>query len=79
MSEKKCGGNKMCQLLSAKELAGILSTSVRTVWRLRSAGKLPRPVTIGHSIRWVESTIAKWLEAGAPDRKTFEAMMEVER
>ena len=63
-----------CELLSVKELAKILSLSVRTVWRLRSAGKLPKPLTIGGSVRWIESEISAWIRAGAPDRKTWNLM-----
>ena len=62
-----------CELLSVKELAKILSLSVRTVWRLRSAGKLPKPLTIGSSVRWIESEISAWIRAGAPDRKTWDS------
>lgn len=62
------------QLLTAKELGVRLSLSRRQIFRLNSCGKLPKPLRIGGSVRWAESTIAKWLEAGAPDRKTFEAM-----
>jgi len=78
MSEEKCRGNRMCQLLSAKELARILSTSVRTVWRLRSADKLPRTVTIGGSVRWRQTDIEKWISLGCVDRKTLEVMKEAE-
>jgi len=48
-------------LLSAKELATMLAVSVRTVWRLRSAGKLPKPIMIGASCRWKVSDIDGWL------------------
>lgn len=68
--------NQNCNLLSAKELAKVLSLSKRQIFRLNSSGKLPAPVRIGGSVRWAESTIAKWLAAGAPDRKTFEAMQQ---
>jgi len=61
------------QLLTAKELGARLSLSKRQIFRLNSCGKLP-PLRIGGSVRWAESTIAKWLAAGAPDRRTFEAM-----
>lgn len=61
-------------LISAKTLAKMLSTSVRTIWRLRSAGKLPNPLTIGNSVRWIESEISAWIRAGAPDRKTWNLM-----
>jgi predicted DNA-binding transcriptional regulator AlpA len=39
-------------LISASELADLLQVSTRTLWRLRSAGKLIRPVKIGGSTRW---------------------------
>ncbi|MGD0596783.1 MAG: AlpA family phage regulatory protein [Sedimentisphaerales bacterium] len=65
------------KLLTAKALGQMLSLSKRQIFRLSSCGKLPAPIRIGGSVRWVESTIAAWLKAGAPDRKTFEAMQGV--
>lgn len=64
------------QLLTAKKLGALLSLSKRQVFRLNSCGKLPAPIRIGGSVRWAESTIAQWLKAGAPDRKTFESMQQ---
>ena len=66
------------QLLTAKQLGARLSLSKRQVFRLNSCGKLPAPIRIGGSVRWAESTIAQWLRAGAPDRKSFEALQQVE-
>ena len=66
------------QLLTAKELGARLSLSKRQVFRLNSCGKLPAPIRIGGSVRWAESTIAQWLKARAPDRKTFQMMQEAE-
>lgn len=40
------------ELLNAQQLAKILNISPRTLWRLKSAGKLPEPVKIGGSVRW---------------------------
>ena len=67
------------RLLTAKQLGVRLNLSKRQIFRLNSCGKLPAPIRIGGSVRWAESTIAEWLKAGAPDRKTFEAMQGVER
>lgn len=64
------------KLLTAKALGEMLSLSKRQIFRLNSCGKLPQPLRIGGSVRWAESTIAKWLTAGAPDRKTFEAIQQ---
>ena len=66
--------NQICQLLSAKTLGQMLSLSKRQIFRLNSCGKLPAPIRIGGSVRWAETTISEWLAAGAPDRKTWEAM-----
>lgn len=51
-----------CQLLSAKTLAKLLSLSPRTVWRLLSANKLPKPVSIGGSKRFRMSDVKLFLE-----------------
>jgi predicted DNA-binding transcriptional regulator AlpA len=64
------------RLLTAKAVGEMLSLSKRQIFRLNSCGKLPAPIRIGGSVRWAESTIAAWLKAGAPDRKTFEAMQQ---
>jgi len=66
------------RLLTAKTLGQMLSLSKRQIFRLNSCGKIPAPIRIGGSVRWAESTIAKWVAAGAPDRRTFEAMHEAE-
>jgi len=54
--------DQSCQLLSAKALAKLLSLSPRTVWRLLSAGKLPKPVSIGGSKRFRTSDVNLFLE-----------------
>lgn len=38
--------------LDAKRLAEVLGLSVRTIRRLDSSGKLPRPVHIGGAVYW---------------------------
>jgi len=68
------------KLLSAKQLGNVLSLSARTIWRLRSSGKLPEPVKVGQgAIRWRQSDIEKWITMGCPDRKKFLARREVEK
>jgi predicted DNA-binding transcriptional regulator AlpA len=60
-------------LVSAQTLAKRLSVSVRTLWRLRSAGKLPQPVRVGGGIRWRSAEIDTWIGAGCPEAKAWEA------
>ncbi|MBA7554729.1 hypothetical protein ES705_47360 [subsurface metagenome] len=64
------------KMLTAKAVAEILSLSKRQIFRLNSCGKIPAPIRISGSVRWAESTIQDWLRAGAPNRKTFEAMQQ---
>ena len=66
------------KLLRAVDVGRMLNLSKRQIFRLNSSGKIPAPIRIGGAVRWAESTIAKWLAAGAPDRKTFEAMQQQE-
>ena len=49
-------------LVDAKALAKMLSCSVRSVWRMRSAGQLPAPVKLGRSIRWDRRDIESFID-----------------
>lgn len=65
-----------CQLLTAKDAAKLCRLSKRNWFRLSSAGRIPKPVKIGGSVRWRVSDIESWLSLNCPDRKTFEAMKQ---
>lgn len=68
---------RKAQLISAKQLAEeILGVSVRQVWRLNATGRLPRPLRLGGSVKWLRKEIEAFIEAGAPDRESWEAMKE---
>lgn len=66
-----------CQLFDAQTLGQRLSLSKRQIFRLKSCGKIPAPVKIGGSVRWIESEIDQWIQAGAPDRETWEAIRQM--
>jgi excisionase family DNA binding protein len=52
-------------LLTTSDLARLLVCDRRTIERMRSAGKLPKPdIKIGRMPRWKRSTIEAWLERG---------------
>ncbi len=59
---------------SAEQLAERFHVSLRHIRRMDSAGKLPKPVRLGRSVRWSAREIERWLAAGAPDRKRWEAL-----
>ena len=64
--------------ISARDLKEMLNVSLRQVWRLNSAGKLPKPIRLGGSVRWNRQEIMDWFATGCPDRKTWEARKAVQ-
>ena len=52
--------------VTARQLAIMLQVSKRTLWRLRSAGKIPRPMRVGGVVRWKLDDILQWMAAGCP-------------
>lgn len=80
-NESKCNGcqggckcsTAMALTVPAKELAAMLGISLRQVWRLNSAELLPRPIYLGGSCKWLRKEIEAFLEAGCPDRESWEA------
>ena len=51
-----------CVAVSCKTLAKMLSISPRTAWRLLSAGKLPQPLSLGGSKRFLMTDIELFLK-----------------
>ncbi len=54
-------------LIDRRQVGELLNLSTRTVWRLLSAGKLPKPVRIGRSVRWSRSDLETWIANGCPE------------
>ena len=63
-------------LLSAESLAELLDVSKRTLWRLRSAGRLPKPVRIGGSVRWRADEVRRWIASGCPPLSEWDVARE---
>jgi len=60
-------------LATARDLAAMLRLSLRTIRGMDRAGKLPKPIRIGRSIRWRYDELCDWIAAGAPCRQMWEA------
>ena len=60
--------------VGARQLGKMLGLSLRTVRKLDASRKLPRPIRIGGAVRWSVCEIERWIEAGAPDRRTWEVL-----
>ena len=67
----------MSLLLSAEQLARLLQVSKRTLWRLRSAGRLPEPLVLGCSVRWRAAEIESWVLAGCPTLSEWDSRREL--
>ena len=68
------GRDPVRSVLSAADLAQQFKVSIRHIRRLDATGQLPRPVRIGRLVRWLSAEIDAWLQAGAPDQRTWEQM-----
>ena len=53
-------------LANAKRMRREPSTTERTLWRLLSAGKVPKPVRFGRNTRWREAEVKEWIDRGCP-------------
>ena len=43
----------ICELLTVKEVAGLLKIHVRSVWRMAATGQIPEPIRLGpKTVRW---------------------------
>ena len=60
------------ELISASQLADLLSVSERTLYRLKSIGQLPAPIVLGGSVRWRLTEIRDWIAQGCPKPASHE-------
>jgi excisionase family DNA binding protein len=60
-------------LLTAEQVANLLGTSKRQVWRLESAGRIPKPVRLGgRLVRWRWTELVEFVEElGSQRREDF--------
>jgi predicted DNA-binding transcriptional regulator AlpA len=57
---------------TAADIAAQLQISTRQVWRMRDAGIIPAPITIGRLVRWNASVIDEWVRGGCkPARRSI--------
>lgn len=68
-------------LLAAKDFARLLRVSKATFCRLKSAGKLPRPLdSLGQQLlRWRLDEVRTWIEAGMVPLAEWEAIKRAGR
>jgi predicted DNA-binding transcriptional regulator AlpA len=50
------------ELIDVRTVAQLLGCSVRSVWRLRDAGKIPQPLILTTGlVRWRRCSLLKWI------------------
>lgn len=59
-----------CELLTVKEVGGLLKIHARSVWRLAATGRIPAPLRLGtKTVRWRAIDLEEHLEKlGRSDR-----------
>jgi len=60
-------------LIDMAGLSRLLARSEASLYRDAAAGRLPAALKLGASKRWRYSEIVAWVEAGMPNRRTWEA------
>ena len=62
--EKEKG--EMTTMLTIYDVAKMLQLTPRTIQRFVAGKMIPKPVKLGHSIRWVSATIREWIADDCP-------------
>lgn len=81
-SDGRAGGDRgdaEILLLSRPQVARVLQVSPAHVSRLHASGRLPRPRRLGRAVRWSETELRAWIQAGCPPRDRWEALMKAGR
>jgi predicted DNA-binding transcriptional regulator AlpA len=60
--------------VEAKEAARLCGVSRATWYKLRKAGKVPRPVRLGRRTIWRVDELREWMDSGCPALMKWEAM-----
>jgi predicted DNA-binding transcriptional regulator AlpA len=65
--------DELALAVDAKQLSRMLNICVRHIRRMDAAHLMPEPVKLGRCVRWYVDTIRRWVEAGCPSRREWEA------
>jgi predicted DNA-binding transcriptional regulator AlpA len=65
--------------VAADAAATMAGVSASTRWRLHAAAKVPKPNRLGGRTFWRVDELKRWIQAGCPDRRTWEARVAVRR
>jgi predicted DNA-binding transcriptional regulator AlpA len=67
IDERDTAAREPAALLDVRAVAALLGgCSVRHVYRLADADRMPRPIKLGHLVRWCRAAIDLWIADGCP-------------
>jgi predicted DNA-binding transcriptional regulator AlpA len=61
-------------LIGAKEAGQLCNRSPASWWRDHASGRVPAPVKLGGKTLWRRAELERWIEAGCPSRRAWEAL-----
>ena len=67
------------KLIDVRNVAELLGCSIRHVYRLSDAGRMPAPVKLGTLIRWSRIAIEDWIAAGCPSSRRLNPLRTSEQ
>lgn len=59
-------------LIDSREAAKLLNVSTRKLWAMWNDGRMPKPIRIGHAIRFSYEELQAWVNAGGPPHDEWE-------
>lgn len=72
---RKTGRRKLPPLtVDAKGVAAMLNVSKRSIDTYNAAGFLPAPIRLAGRVLWNVRELRRWVDAGMPDRATWERL-----
>jgi len=57
-------GPAVDRLIDVQAVAGLLSLSARSVWKLHAAGRLPSAMRVGRAVRWRLGDVQRFIANG---------------
>src|SRR5436305_1520715 len=78
--EDKAAAPPIEALLVPAQVAGSMcGRSEASWWRDHAAARIPAPVHLGGRTLWRSQELREWVEAGCPDRRTWEVIRSAQR
>ncbi|MCC6489496.1 MAG: helix-turn-helix domain-containing protein [Candidatus Hydrogenedentes bacterium] len=69
MSEDFSQDQNDARLIDVQGVAALLGCCTRSVYRFADMGRIPRPIKLGHLVRWDRQVLDKWISDGCPDMR----------